>query len=336
MASAKLLFVAGLLVLLPAHMACAQGKLREKIRERIENKRAEQASVHDGLTSQIQVGDLTRSYYLFVPSDLPKNREVPLVFVFHGGGGNGKGTETLTNFSRLAEKENFIVAYPDAIAKNWNDGRENEASKSYKKKVDDVAFVKALIDSLEKDYRIDNKRIFATGISNGAIFSHYLAANMSEKIAAIAPVAGGIAEPFDQQFKLKEPVSVFVIQGTSDPLVPYNGGEIASKISFGKSRGKVIGTDETIRLWTEQDNTKRNPITGILPDSDKNDGCTVETFLWTNGKNGTEVKFFKQNGGGHTWAGGSQYLPRAIIGNVCRDFDASEVIWEFFKQHPKS
>lgn len=284
----------------------------------------------------LKVGNSERLFSIFVPPNLPKEEKIPFVFVFHGGGGDGESIKNLTKFNRLAEKEKFIVAYPEAIGNNWNDGRENETSQSYLENIDDVAFVEALIDLCIKDYGIDEKRIFATGLSNGACFSYYLAANLSEKIAAIAPVAGGIADPFYQQIKLVEPISIFIIQGTSDPFAPYGGGEIAPELNSGKSRGKVIGTTAAIQLWIDQIETKKDAIIGSLPDLDETDGCTVETYLWTGGKNETEIKFFKINGGGHTWAGGEQFMPKNIFGNVCRDFDATELIWGFFKQHPKA
>lgn len=270
----------------------------------------------------INVNGVSRNYYVFVPTGLPNDKKTPLVFVFHGGGGNALQMERFSKFSVLAEKEKFIAVYPDGLNKNWNDGREMSQA-------DDLSFVKMMLDSLSKDYKIDEKRIFSTGISNGAFFSNYIAASLSEKFAAIAPVVGGIAESVAPQFNPRESVSVFIIQGTDDPLVPYNGGPVA------RNRGRTISTDRTIELWTKHNQTAAVPIKGALPDTDPNDGCTVETSLWTKGKNGAEVKFYKQIAGGHTWAGGSQYLPKFVIGNVCRDFDATESIWAFFKDHPK-
>jgi polyhydroxybutyrate depolymerase len=281
----------------------------------------------------LKVGDRVRTFRLFVPANLPKDKKIPLVFVFHGGGGDGLKTERLTKFSRVAEREKFIVVYPEGVDKNWNDGRESRNIPAQKQNVDDIAFVQAMIESLSKEYRIDEKRIFATGISNGGIFSHYVGVNLSDKFAAIAPVAGGIADPFYKNAQPKKPVSVFILQGTDDPLVPYNGGVVAARISAG--RGRIASTDEAIRFWTSVDQTSKEPLKGTLADIDKNDGCTVETFLWKGGKDGTEVKLYKQNGAGHTWPGSYQYLPKFLIGNVCRDFDATEEIWNFFKEHPK-
>jgi polyhydroxybutyrate depolymerase len=281
-------------------------------------------------THTIKVGDRERSYIVHLPSRLPKDKPVALVLAFHGGGGQAAGMERMTGFGKLADKEGFLVVYPEGISKNWNDGRENPNSVAFKEKVDDVAFVAALIDALGKQHKIDAKRVYATGISNGAIFSHYLAAKLSGKIAAIAPVVGGIADPFHKEFSPEKPVSVLILQGTKDPLVPYEGGPIRP----GK-RGKVIGTDEAVRLWVRHNGCQAKAIEEELPDTDPKDGCTVKRFRYEKGQAGTEVVLYKIEGGGHTWPGGIQYLSEKLIGKVCRDFDGTTVIWEFFRKHPK-
>jgi polyhydroxybutyrate depolymerase len=270
----------------------------------------------------INVNGIVRNYNVFVPTNLAKDKKVPLVLMFHGGKSNAINIEKYSKFSDLAEREKFIVVYPDGINENWNDGRGLTQT-------DDLGFIKLMLDSIVKEYNIDEQRIYSTGISNGAFFSNYLAAHFSGRFAAIAPVVGGIAEPFAPNFKPQEPVSVLVIQATGDPIFPFNGGGVKG------NRGRAISTEKTLELWRNHNGTAKNSINGNLPDADKNDGCTVETYLWQNGKNGTEVKFYKEIGGGHGLAGKSQYLPKFVIGTICKDYDATEVIWEFFKNHPK-
>jgi polyhydroxybutyrate depolymerase len=277
----------------------------------------------------LEVDGRTRTYLLHVPSGLPRGRPAALVLVFHGGGGQGLGTERLTHFSRIADRENFIVAYPDGINRRWNDGRNGSAFRA-RERIDDVAFVSATIEAIAGERLIDRKRVYATGISNGAIFSHFLAAHLSTKIAAIAPVVGGVAESLARDFHPAEPVSVLVVQGTLDPLVPYDGGAVARQ-----QQGRIVSTNEAVRLWVASDHCAANPSRGELPDRDPTDGCRVRTATWSNGGGGSAVTLYTIEGGGHTWPGGPQYLPRWIIGAVCRDFDASEEIWSFFKQHPK-
>jgi polyhydroxybutyrate depolymerase len=237
----------------------------------------------------------------------------------------------LTRFRALADRDTFIVLFPDGLYRNWNDGREPSVSRTHAQGTDDLAFIDALLDSLARAFRIDSSRVFATGISNGAIFSHFLGARRSGRIAAIAPVAGGIAVPFDRHFHPSAPVSVLILQGTDDPLVPYGGGGVA-----GGSRGRVIGTPEAVVKWVTANGCERVPVRQDLPDSDPGDGCRVSVYRWRGGAGGTEVVLHRIRGGGHTWPGGPQYLPEFLVGPVCTDIDASQVIWEFFRRHPRS
>ena len=274
----------------------------------------------------MELDGITRSYHLHVPSAIGP-APAPLVLVFHGGGGTGPGTERLTRFTALADREGFLVAFPEGVEKNWNDGREFTGSRAHRDHVDDVAFVTALIDAIGHAHAVDPRRVYATGISNGGIFSHYLAAHLSARIAAIAPVVGGIADPPEAWLRPEQPVSVLMLQGTRDPLVPYHGGAVAF------DRGKIIDTEEAARRWAAL-NGGREPVREPLP-ADGKDRCGGLRTIYPGGRDGSEVTLVRLDGGGHTWPGGAQYLPELLIGRVCRDFDATVLIWDFFKAHPK-
>lgn len=276
---------------------------------------------------QIKVGKSKREYRLHVPPNAAT--PAPLVIVFHGGG-TASQIERFTRFSELSDHAGFIVVYPQGIGKNWNDGRDIAKSKAHRDRVDDIGFIAAMLDEIGAAHPLDPKRIYAAGISNGAIFSHYLAANLSDRIAAIAPVVGGIADSFYKQFKPTDPVSVFILQGAADPLVPYAGGNI---VAWGK-RGKIVSTAQTVNLWTAHDQCAHEPQVASLPDK-SGDGCRVKTSTWSKCRAGTEVTLYTFEGGGHTWPGGTQYLPESMVGKVCRDVDATDAIWEFFQAHPK-
>jgi polyhydroxybutyrate depolymerase len=148
----------------------------------------------------LAVGGLERHYLLRVPAHLPRDGSAALILVFHGRGGDGAGMERLTGFSTLADRALFAVAYPDGVGHSWNDGRAIAGSTAQRLGIDDVAFVAAIIDTLAAELRLDPRRIFATGLSNGATFSHYLAANLARRIAAVASVAGGLAAAFAPRF----------------------------------------------------------------------------------------------------------------------------------------
>lgn len=286
--------------------------------------------VTDSLRRALDQEKRTRTYLLHIPHNLPTTQTVPLVLAFHGGGGDGAGMERLTGFSALADREGFIVAYPDGVAKHWNDGRGSAVSEAHRVEADDVGFVEFVIADISRDCAINPRRVYATGISNGGIFCHYLAARLAGRIAAIAPVVGGIAQPFAEEFKPAAPVSVFMIQGTNDPLVPYHGGGVLR----GRN-GSIISTEKAAQMWVNANGCETKPITGELADADPGDNCRVNWSRWPDGKNGTEVVLYTIEGGGHTWPGGPQYLAASVIGRVCRDFDATRAIWEFFKKHSR-
>jgi polyhydroxybutyrate depolymerase len=191
-----------------------------------------------------------------------------------------------------------------------------------------VGFVTVLIDTIGHAHAVDPRRVYATGISNGAIFSHYLAAHLSARIAAIAPVVGGVADPPEPWLRPEQPVSVLILQGTRDPLVPYHGGAVA----FG--RGRIIDTEEAARRWGTL-NGGSDPVREALPSAAGGDRCGGLRTVYRGGRDGSEVTLVRLDGGGHTWPGGAQYLPETLVGRVCRDFDATAVIWDFFKAHPK-
>ncbi|HNV72206.1 MAG TPA: PHB depolymerase family esterase, partial [Candidatus Ozemobacteraceae bacterium] len=142
----------------------------------------------------LQFGPLTRTYELFVPKNVVGSSPVPLLLVLHGGGGTGRGMQYLTlgRFNELAEREGFVVAYPDGLKKNWNDGRDVPASEAHASKLDDVGFLKALIQKLQTELSIDPSRIYACGISNGAFMSARLAIEAPDVFAAVALVTGSL------------------------------------------------------------------------------------------------------------------------------------------------
>ena len=294
----------------------------------------------DTLTRTITVGELTRKYSLHVPPQRAAEHPAALVLVFHGGGGTAAQIERQTKFSDLADREGFLVAYPEGVDKGWNDGRGSKEVTAQRDNIDDIGFVAALIDDVAKAHKLDASRVFATGISNGGIFSHHLAANLSLRIAAIAPVVGGMSESTSAKFAPDRPVSVLILQGTADTLVPYGGGNIAPpRIGAADRRGRIISTDDTIKKWIAHDGCQSVAVViggEDVADTDPQDNCRAKKFVYAAGKDGTEVVLYRIEGGGHTWPGAAEPLLAAIVGNVCRDISGTEVIWEFFKAHPRS
>ena len=274
----------------------------------------------------LESGGVKREYLLHVPKGL--SVKAPLVLMFHGGGGFAKRMARFSGFNELADRGRFLVAYPQGLYRQWNDGREAGASRTHEAGTDDVGFVARVLDDVARRHDVDPARVYATGISNGGIFCHWLAAHMADRICAIAPVAGGVAPALARDFRPARPVSVLVIQATDDPLVPYGGGAVA------KERGSIVPTEEALRLWIGRGKCWATGYSEDLPDRDPKDGCTVRRTTWSRCDDLTEVVLLRETGAGHTWPSGPQYLPKRLVGRVCRDISSAD-IWEFFMLHPR-
>jgi polyhydroxybutyrate depolymerase len=270
---------------------------------------------------QVTSGGLDRSYLLYVPGSVSKDKAVPLVLVFHGGGGHDYNMPRFTHFDELADKEGFIVAYPESLNTHWNDGRDLSPA-------DDIGFVKALIAEVERLYPVDPKRVYATGMSNGGFFSQRIACDLSDRVAAVASVAATLPEPLAGTCHPVRPLSVMFIQGTDDPLVHINGGPIA------KTHGRNISLDDSAKFWVEKNGASSKPQSSDLPSHDTN-GTSVHKDVYSGGKGGTEVVVYTIRGGGHTWPSAPQYMPAILVGKTNHDLDATQAIWEFFATHSR-
>jgi len=287
------------------------------------------------INGSILAGGLKRTYLLHIPLTYDNTKSMPLLIVLHGGGGTGKNMVKLTmgRFDEISDKRGFVVVYPDGIEKHWNDGRNSEKS-SYRinrENVDDVGFIAALIDHLIKGMNIDPKRVYVTGMSNGAIMSYRLGCELSEKIAAIAPVAGSIPQNLLLTCSPSRPISVLAINNVNDPLVPFEGGDVTGPYGLRKL-GKVLSVSESVKFWVNHNKCSTAPVITYEPDKDPQDGTRIKKETYRNGKNNTEVVLYIIEGGGHTWPGGYQYLNERIIGKTSRDMNAAEVIWNFFEK----
>ena len=287
-------------------------------------------------TDSIIVDGLKRTWLIHVPLSFDITKSMPLLIALHGGGGTGRNMVKLTmgGFDKIADKKGFVVVYPDGIEKHWNDGRSSEETtyRVHKENIDDAGFISALIDYLIKKMNIDPKRVYVTGMSNGAIMTYRLACELAEKIAAIAPVAGNIPQNLLSSCSPSRPVSVLAINNTNDPLMPFTGGDVTGPYGM-KKLGKVLSAPESVKFWVNNNKCSINPAITYEPDKDPQDGTRIRKESYLNGKNGTEVILYVIEGGGHTWPGGYQYFGEGVIGKTSRDIDANEVIWDFFEKH---
>jgi len=277
-------------------------------------------------TRTLEVSGRERSYLVHVPPKYDPKQPTPVVLAFHGAMTNGPIMALASGLSDKADEAGFIVVYPNGTGKGslllvWNSGGFH--GPMAEKLPDDVAFVGAILNELPKLVYVDPERVYATGISNGGMMCYRLAAELSQRIAAIAPVSGTVSV---EKSRPRRPMPVMHFHGTEDKLVPFQGPDerTAKFLSF-KS------VEETIRIWVNIDRCPMKPKTMDVPDK-VDDGTTVRQETYGPGRGGAEVVLFVIKGGGHTWPG--RQWPVPWLGKTTRDISANDLMWEFFKKHP--
>jgi polyhydroxybutyrate depolymerase len=278
----------------------------------------------------LSVGGRARTARLTVPAHATTD-VLALVIVLHGGGGSGDKMAGYTGFDQVARVNGFAVAFPDGIDSNWNDGRANDVSTAAKENIDDVAFIRALIDSSVSKGNIDRGRVFVTGMSNGAMMSIRLACEAADLFAGVAAVSGTGPVGLEQRCRPSTSIPLLQIHGTADPLAPYGGGTITTG---GQNRGDVISVDALADFFAMTNRCGTTPAVGSLPDTDRGDGSTITTRTWSGCNANAPVVFWKVEGGGHTWPGERKSLPRFLVGSTNNDVDATAEIWKFFASLP--
>jgi polyhydroxybutyrate depolymerase len=283
-------------------------------------------------TRTVRVGDLERRYRIYIPKSYDATIPTPVVVVYHGGGGNPESMIRLTGMNVKADEAGFIVVYPYGTGKLSNtlltfNGGEC-CGYAMQNKIDDVGFTRELLDDLAKVANVDADRVFATGLSNGGIMAHYVASELSDRIAAIAPVGGPLMMDAPRNTR---PVPVMHFHGTADAFAPFQGG-------YGKGflgRSKVTSfrsVNHTIQSWVKANGCKEEPEIVALPDK-ADDKMKVTRKTWGGGKNGSEVVLIEIEGGGHTWPG--QKPTVSLLGESTMDISANDLMWEFFELHPR-
>ncbi|MCI0478909.1 MAG: nuclear transport factor 2 family protein, partial [Anaerolineales bacterium] len=213
----------------------------------------------------IRVGDLDRNYLYYVPANLPRN--APVLLAFHGSSANAAYMRTATEykFERLADQNGFVVVYPNGYQMSWNDCNKTGTQPARTAKIDDVSFVRALIAKFRADHSINPSRVFAMGWSNGGSMAYRLAFEIPDEIAAIAAVT--ISVPTDDTFDCRvsgKPMPVLIMNGTSDPRVPYEGGRTGSGAT-------VRSTQASAEYFVKLNGQTSPPKTTRLPHRDPSD-----------------------------------------------------------------
>ena len=256
--------------------------------------------VHDGLD---------REYHIYIPVSYDGATSVPLLFVFHGYGGNARDLMRWGDMRSVADTAGFILIVPQGYKDHRGSPHWNVGSWTIGSTVDDIGFIEKIINRTSDEFNLDLKRVYSYGHSNGGYFSFELACQLGNKIAAIGSIGGTMSTESYDSCEPSHNTSVITVHGTSDPIVYYTGGRPYN------SKSQV----ETLRYWVDFNNINISPEIIEVPDSDKNDGSQVELYKYDGGTNGTSVHHFKVINGGHSWPG--------RYGNM--DIIATSEIWKF-------
>lgn len=281
--------------------------------------------IPEGSNHSINITGQSRSYALFVPKSLPTNQDTPLVVMLHGALGTSAQAEEAYNWDAKASEEKFIVAYPEGLNRSWVVS-EGCCGPSVKKDISDVEFIERMVDDIKNTYSIDERRIYATGISNGGALAYRLACDTT-MFASVGVVAANLLGDCPSP----SPISIMHIHGLADQTFPYAGGG-GKRNNDGQgerpadTRGPSIPS--LMNMWREINNCELPII--------KSDGLVTKNSSQCD--NTKAVELVTIEGAGHQWPGS---LPNTKASKLFKLdppstlINATNILWDFFKAHPK-
>lgn len=300
--------------------------------------------VEEGFGSDCPVpGYPDRPFDIDVPEPQPST-SMPLLVVLHGGGGNSEtarrractdgdlGSDSC--FKEVGEREGFITVYPNGTGgrlageiRTWNAGGGGSdhacvSGRACEFDIDDVAYVRAVLEEVEAQYEIDASRIYATGFSNGAAMAHRLGCEMSDRLGAVVPVSGGNQFATTADCSPSDQIAVIHIHGTADPCWTY--GQTSEACLEQDERPKV-GVAESTSTWVDDLGCDPDPIESLMPDTVE-DGMETTVEIWGDCASGSEVRLMTIEGGGHAYPGGAPGR-EGIVGSPTQDW-GFPIIWE--------
>lgn len=262
---------------------------------------------------KLQSHGFDREYLVYAPKSYTGRTKVPVVLEFHGFGSRAQQQLLYGNLGPQADRDGFLVVGPEGQGQPPHFTLLGALAAPGEQ--DDVQFVGDLLDHLQRTLCVDERRIYATGMSNGGAMSAVLACRMSDRVAAFASVAAVVWGP---QCATAGPVPIMAMHGTADPIVPFDGGRVTCC-----GNPTIAGAPETMANWAAHDGCRPDPVEEPVAGS-------VTVRRWQGCKPGGVVELYVIGGGGHTWPGAR--VGGDLLGGVNKDIDASAVIWEFFRE----
>src|SRR4051812_42804227 len=246
----------------------------------------------------VEDGGKPRPYLLHVPTSYDPEKPTPVVLALHPFATNGPMMARISGLSETADREGFLVAYPDGTGRgamlHWDVGLGPGEG------ADDVGYIRKVLDDLAVVANVDPRRVYATGFSNGGMMCYRLASELSDRIAAVAPVAGTMTDP---RIEARRPVSVLHVHGTEDRFVTFRG-----KLWRRPGSARLLGVEEAVRTWARHDGCPEAQVSAQFP-READEGLTIRQTAYGPGREGSEVVLYAIEGGGHTWPGRVPIVP---------------------------
>lgn len=274
-----------------------------------------------------------RKYTVHTPTGFTNASPTAAVLMLHGNGGTMLNSQNFTNLNSVSNANGFIAVYPEGLGAvstggfSWADGRGTSADNAG---IDDLGFINKLLDTLLANYNIDANKIYICGFSNGGYMTQRFACEQNQRFAAMASLGSIMDITLFTSCNPQRPIPMMFVVGTADPFVPFNGG---TAFGAGGLVNQIISADTLVNFWKSNNNCLQTNPPVNLPDINQADSSTVTVFSYSNCSCNADVKFYRINGGGHTWPGVPNPIYELIAGPTNNDMQASVELWNFFSQY---
>jgi polyhydroxybutyrate depolymerase len=282
----------------------------------------------------LQAGSRARTFLVHLPPGFGEHGPLPVLLAFHGGGGSAQGFQKSAGLDAVADREGFVVVYPDGSGRlgrrllTWNAG--SCCGSAREGHVDDVGFTIRVLGDLARDLPLDRTRVYATGHSNGAMMAYRLAAEAAERIAAIAPVAGAMQVA---TFAPSKPMPVLHVHSVDDPRALYGGG-LGPPFPMTRTRVEHNAVEAELARWAALDGCAAEPKAVEQrhgTEGGRDAGQTAVLLDFAPCTSGADVRLWKLTGAGHGWPGAPPVLPERLMGPETHLVEAAEEVWRFVR-----